>query len=233
MQSSEELLKKLKEQHDKHTVSVLVGAGFSKNAIKSYPGWDELLRDLVIDLYGKQIKERYRQYQSGLGPFYTEEDFTNMEIASIIREEGYLKLVSKYIDDKGYREAIDVYIEEHLPYIEETGGVFSVSNMPKIPFNSSNLNVHKELLLCKWKHVYTTNYDNLLELTNDLYGMDYKKVTVDYKLAELSEHRGIVKVHGSLVGDSLSNDYELWKELFLKFLSVLKRFFFRFTGLKF
>lgn len=208
MQSSEELLKKLKEQHDKHTVSVLVGAGFSKNAIKSYPGWDELLRDLVIDLYGKQIKERYRQYQSGLGPFYTEEDFTNMEIASIIREEGYLKLVSKYIDDKGYREAIDVYIEEHLPYIEETGGVFSVSNMPKIPFNSSNLNVHKELLLCKWKHVYTTNYDNLLELTNDLYGMDYKKVTVDYKLAELSEHRGIVKVHGSLVGDSLSNDYE-------------------------
>lgn len=208
MRSSVELLKKLKEQHDKHTVSVLVGAGFSKNAIKSYPGWDELLRDLVLDLYGKQIKERYRHHQSGLGPFYTEDVFTDMEIANIIREMGYLKLVSKYIDDKGYREAIDVYIEEHLPYIEETGGMFSVSNMPNIPFNSSNLDVHKELLLCKWKHVYTTNYDNLLELTNDLYGMDYKKVTVDYKLAELSEHRGIVKVHGSLVGDSLSNDYE-------------------------
>lgn len=208
MQSSVNLLRKLKEQHDKHTVSVLVGAGFSKNAIKSYPGWDELLRDLVLDLYGKQIKERYRHHQSGLGPFYTEEVFTDMEIANIIREMGYLKLVSKFIEDKGYREAIDVYIEEHLPYIEGTGGMFSVSNMPSIPFNSSNLDVHKELLLCKWKHVYTTNYDNLLELTNDLYGMDYRKVTVDYKLAELSEHRGIVKVHGSLVGDSLSNDYE-------------------------
>lgn len=208
MQSSVNLLRKLKEQHDKHTVSVLVGAGFSKNAIKSYPGWDELLRDLVLDLYGKQIKERYRHHQSGLDPFYTEEVFTDMEIANIIREMGYLKLVSKFIEDKGYREAIDVYIEEHLPYIEETGGMFSVSNMPGLPFNSSNLDVHKELLFCKWKHVYTTNYDNLLELTNDLYGMDYKKVTVDYKLAELSEHRGIVKVHGSLVGDSLSNDYE-------------------------
>ena len=208
MRSSVELLKKLKEQHDKHTVSVLVGAGFSKNAINSYPGWDELLRDLVLDLYGKQIKEKYRQHQSCIGPFYAEDVFTDMEIANIIRDMGYLKLVSKYIEDKGYREAIDVYIEEHLPYIVETGGMFSVSNMPKIPFNSSNLDVHKELLLCKWKHVYTTNYDNLLELTNDLYGMDYKKVTDDYMLAELSEHRGIVKVHGSLVGDSLSNDYK-------------------------
>lgn len=207
MQSSKELLKKLKEQYDKHTVSILVGAGFSKNAIESYPGWDELLRDLVIDLYGNQIKRHYRQHLSGLGPFYTEDVFTNMEIVNIIHDIGYLKLVSKYIKDKGYREAIDVYIEDHLPYIEETGGVFSVSNMPKVSFNLSNLDVHKELLLCKWKHIYTTNYDNLLELTNDLYGMDYKKVTVDYKLAELSEYRGIVKIHGSLVGDSLSNDY--------------------------
>lgn len=48
MLTSEGLLKKLKEQHDKRTVSVLVGAGFSKNAIPSYPGWDELLRDLVF-----------------------------------------------------------------------------------------------------------------------------------------------------------------------------------------
>ena len=208
MQSSVDLLKKLKEQHDKHTVSVLVGAGFSKNAIKSYPGWDELLRELIVDLYGKQIQERYKRHQSGLGPFLSEEDFTDIEIADIIREVGYLKLVSKYIEDKGYREAIDVYIEDHLPYVEETGGVFKVTNAPTVSFNVSNLNVHKDLLLCKWKHVYTTNYDNLLELTNDLYGMDYEKVTVDYKLSELSEHRGIVKIHGSLVGDSLSNDFE-------------------------
>ena len=208
MQSSIELLKALKERHDKHTVSVLVGAGFSKNAIKSYPGWDELLHDLVIELYGKQIREHYLQHKSGSGPIYTEEAFTEMEIANIVHDVGYLKLVSKYIEDKGYRESIDVYIEEHLPYIEETGGVFNVTNMPKVPFTISNLNVHKELLLCKWKHIYTTNYDNLLELTNDLYGMDYKKITTDYRLSELSEHRGIVKVHGSLVSDSFNPNYE-------------------------
>lgn len=208
MLQSVDLLKKLKEQHDKHTVSVLVGAGFSKNAIKDYPGWDELLRDLVLDVYGQKIAERYREYRSGTGPFYyTEEAFTDREIASIIREVGYLNLVSKYIEDKGYREAIDVYIEDHLPYVEESNGMFKVTNMPNLIFTASNLDVHKELLLCKWKHVYTTNYDNLLELANDTCGMDYRKVTADYELAKLSEQRGIVKVHGSLVGDSLSNDY--------------------------
>lgn len=209
MKPSVELLQELKEQHDKRTVSVLVGAGFSKNAIPSYPDWDGLLRDLVQDLYGQNIEERYRQYRSGFGPYYyTKDAFEEKEIARIIREVGYLNLVSKYIEDKGYREAIDVYIEDHLPYVEETNGVFKVTNMPSLSFKASNLDVHKELLLCKWKHVYTTNYDNLLELTNAIHGLDYRKITVDYKLTELSEHRGIVKVHGDLVGNSLSKDYE-------------------------
>lgn len=208
MLSSKKLLEKLKEQHDKHTVSVLVGAGFSKNAIKDYPGWDELLRDLVLDVYGQRIEERYRQYRTGNGPFYySEEAFTNKEIANTIHEVGYLNLVSKYIEDKGYREAIDVYIEDHLPYVEEANGTFTVTNMPDLAFSARDLDVHKELLLCKWKHVYTTNYDNLLELANDTNGMDYRKITADYELTKLSEQRGIVKVHGSLVGDSLSNDY--------------------------
>lgn len=207
MLSSVELLKRLKEQHDKRTVSVLVGAGFSKNAIPSYPDWDGLLRDLVLEVYGMKIKERYQQHKSGAGPYYTEECFTAKEISNIIHEVGYLNLVSKYIDSKGYREAIDVYIEEHLPYVEENSGVFSVTNMPGVFFKARNLDVHKEMLICKWKHIYTTNYDNLLELTNEVYGLDYKKITTDYQLAELSGSRGIVKVHGSLKGDSLSEDY--------------------------
>ena len=209
MLTSIELLRKLKEQHDKRTVSVLVGAGFSKNAIKDYPGWDELLRDLVLDVYGQQIKERYRHYKSGIGPYYyTEEAFTEKEIVNIIHDVGYLKLVSKYIDDKGYRESIDAYIEDHLPYVIEDDGAFRVLNRPDLPFNASNLDVHKEMLLCKWKHIYTTNYDNLLELTNDHYGMDYEIITVDYQLADLSAHRGIIKVHGNLAGDSLNDSYE-------------------------
>lgn len=106
MQSSVELLKKLKEQHDKRAVSVLVGAGFSKNAIWKYPGWDELLRDLVQDVYGRQIEERYRQYRSGNGPYYyTEELFKEKEIENIIHDVGYLDLVSKLlVSGKQYKK---------------------------------------------------------------------------------------------------------------------------------
>ena len=63
-----------------------------------------------------------------------------------------------------------------------------MKNNPILHFNASNLDVHKEMLLCKWKQIYTTNYDNLLELTNDHYGMDYKRVVVDYELTRLSEN---------------------------------------------
>lgn len=209
MLTSVDLLKKLKEQHDKSAVSVLVGAGFSKNAIQNYPDWDFLLRDLVQEIYGQQIQEKYDLYRSGHGPFYlTEERFEEKEIDTIIHNEGYLNLVSKYIEMKGYREAIDVYIEEHIPFVKESGDAFEVTNMPDIPFTADNLNVHKELLLCKWKQIYTTNYDNLLELTNNHYKLDYKKITRDYELSDLSEKRGIIKVHGDLIGDSLDSSYE-------------------------
>ena len=99
MLSSVDLLKKLKEQHDKSAVSVLVGAGFSKNAIQDYPDWDFLLRDLVQEIYGQQIQEKYDLYRAGHGPFYlTEERFKEKEIDIIIHNEGYLNLVSKYIE---------------------------------------------------------------------------------------------------------------------------------------
>ena len=68
--------------------------------------------------------------------------------------------MEKYIEDKGYREAVDVYIEDHMLYVEEANGVFNVTNLPNRAFTASNLDVHKELLMCKWKHIYTTNYDN-------------------------------------------------------------------------
>ena len=46
-----------------------------------------------------------------------------------------------------------------------------------------------------------------MTITNDVDGSDYCKITADYESAKLSEHRGIVKVHGDLVADSLSKDY--------------------------
>jgi len=204
------LLKLLKEQYDKRTISVLIGSGFSKNALPYYPTWNELLKKLVMDLYGRKIKEDY-SLQKRLFKHKTEayKDFEQHKIDDIIDDVGYLNLVSQYISAKGYREAIDVYIEEHIPYISKDENGFDVStNTCGTEFTKDDLEVHRELLLCNWKNVFTTNYDNLLELTNTVFDLNYERIVSDYELAKLSENRGIIKVHGSLVDNSLDSNFE-------------------------
>lgn len=207
MQSSKELFEQLLEQYNQKAVSVMVGAGFSKNAIKDYPSWTELLRDMVMELYGNTIKERFAQHKALPGPHYSEDLFYRQEQERIINEVGYLNLVTRYINAKGYREAIDVYIEEHMPFVELTATGFNVKFGTPITFSKSNLDVHNQLLLCDWKNIYTTNYDNLLELTNSVFGHDYEKITNDYELSKLSTKRGLIKVHGDLAKDSLDTNY--------------------------
>ena len=208
--NSLDILKQLKEQYDKRGVSVLVGAGFSKNAIPSYLSWDELLEDIVLFLYEKKIEEKYKtNHSNALCPCFTYESYKESAVKDYIREIGYLNLVSQYISAKGFREAIDVYIENHIPYVTKNEDWFSVTNVPKnTTFTIDNLLVHKELLNCNWKNVFTTNYDNLLELTSECQGMDYEKILTDFDLSLLSEKRGIIKVHGSLVEDSLDPKFE-------------------------
>lgn len=41
-------LKNLKEKYQKGLVSVIVGAGFSRNACEDYPLWQDLLSDMVL-----------------------------------------------------------------------------------------------------------------------------------------------------------------------------------------
>lgn len=204
--NSLDILKQLKSQYDKRGVSVLVGSGFSKNAISSYLDWDELLEDLVLFLYEKKIEEKYETYHPNALSY---ESYKKAAVKDYIREIGYLKLVSQYISAKGFREAIDVYIEEHIPYVTKNEEGFVVTNVPKeTTFTVDNLLVHKELLNCNWKNVFTTNYDNLLEIASECQNMDYEKIQTDFDLSILSERRGIIKVHGSLVKDSLDPQFE-------------------------
>lgn len=202
-----QLLKQLKKDHDSRSVSVLVGSGFSKNAISDYMDWNELLNDIVLFLYEQNIKESYGRPLTEPGYRMHKKNAVNR----YLKEIGYLNLVSQYIDAKGYREAIEVYIEEHIPYIEvdKSNKMLSYKNsLSSQPFTQNNLLVHKELLTCQWKNVFTTNYDNLLELTNDSFNLDYQTIVSDYQLSSLNIKRGIIKVHGNLVKNSLDSDYE-------------------------
>lgn len=51
----EDLLVELKECYDNGQVSALVGAGFSKNVSNLFLSWEELLHDMISNLYEIEI----------------------------------------------------------------------------------------------------------------------------------------------------------------------------------
>ena len=114
-------LESLKSLYQKGLVSVMIGAGFSKNVCAKYPNWNELLSDLVIELYERSIITEYDMRKNSIPGFNVSfDDFKNEYIKEIIEQNGHTKLVSQYIRKKGYRESIEHYIEERIPYIDKT-----------------------------------------------------------------------------------------------------------------
>ncbi len=163
-----DVLDQLREKYSKGLVSVIVGAGFSQNACKEYPLWKGLLYDMVVDLYQDEIEKAYLRYRD-ITPDnkMSLEVFTKKDAPRIIDRVGYLKIVSEYISRKGYREAIEHYIEERIPYIDDATQQFKYVGRNKdkaIKIKDEFFSAHKKLLEGdKWVRLYTTNYDTLLE----------------------------------------------------------------------
>lgn len=197
-----EQLAKLKEKYQDRQVSVLVGAGFSKNACKDYPSWDDLLEDMAVELYKDEIEKAFLHYKE-LNPTskVSLDVFTKPEAKRVIAKVGYLKMVSEYIKRKGFRESIEHYIEERVPYIDEERQEFHFAgkNIDKvIPVNKEQFKTHVRLLSCEnWVRIYTTNYDRLLEYAKKIGTKEYTIIT---KARELSDNSGpaIIKLHGNL-----------------------------------
>lgn len=154
-------------------VSVLVGAGFSLNVSNKYLSWTGLLRDLVIDLYGEAIKLNYSLLRNSHKDLEFD-SFQDQQIKNYISEKGYLALVSDYIKKKGFPEAIATYIEQRTPLAKHDNGQIILKSFDmaerqwtdeRLP--SSTLRLHRKLLELPWNNIYTTNYDNLLELSVD------------------------------------------------------------------
>ena len=108
-------LRELRDNYHKGLVSVIVGAGFSKNACEEYPSWEELLYDMVVELYQDEIEKAFIRYQSlHSGTKTSLDEFTSEEVYRVIKKIGYLKVVTEYISRKGYRETLEHYIEEQI-----------------------------------------------------------------------------------------------------------------------
>ena len=209
MDNSKNLQEELTNHYKRHQVSVLVGAGFSKNVYPKFPLWETLLFDLMIDLYGTKIREAYEVYlhTQRLPFFMNYQLFKDFQLKRIAEEKGFLNIVSEYIKKKGNRESMDVYIEKHIPFLDKSGGKLHFNLDPSFVVQPQDLDVHAELLKCNWLDVYTTNYDNLLERTAEEWDFPYNLVTGDYELGKNTDARNIIKLHGTLAKDSINGDF--------------------------
>lgn len=135
---------------DIHSMSFIIGAGFSKNISDKYLSWGELLNDMIHEMYAKEMR-------SG-----------NMNEWEIINKYGYLGIASEYIRRKGYHEAIDVYIEQRTPVLIDNGDGTYDMRLENNVVKNVDVSLHRTLLNMKVKNIYTFNYDNALDVYKDL-----------------------------------------------------------------
>lgn len=127
----------IKNAIEKRQMSFIVGAGFSRNISDHFPMWSDLLKPMAEELYG----------------------------AGQYSDKTYLDIASEYVRRKGYHEAIDLYVEQHMPYLRKSQeGVYELyRNGVRIEENP-DLTCHQALLAMGVKDIYTFNYDNALEM---------------------------------------------------------------------
>ena len=213
------ILRNLVSDYSEGKISALVGAGFSKNVSLSYLNWNELLIDMYMDVYSEEIEIYYQNYlhhnAQSTSTILSEKDAKNEYVKRRLASEDLLLLVSKYIKRKGYRESVDIYIEERTPKVSKDNDEIALQvNDNKEVLKPNVFSAHQELLKCdKFLNLYTTNYDNLLEFTNKqlLDGNKYfaqEEIVTSERLSDQVNKKNIIKIHGSLRNDDDSFGFD-------------------------
>lgn len=169
-----EILNKLVSDYNEGKLSALVGAGFSKNVSNRYLNWNELLIDMYKEVYSEEIEQYYQNYlhynKDSSSAVSSEADAKKKYIKSHLKNEDLLALVSKYIKKRGFREAVDVYIEKRTPVVTiEKDQIYLNTDGINNLLAKSDLSAQLELVKCdRFLNIYTTNYDNLIETANEM-----------------------------------------------------------------
>lgn len=183
------------EKLKKGQMSVMIGAGFSKNANPAYPSWPQLMISAYQELYPEKYEMHATKIRENIEKRYGLEIDQDKEQQGKIIEEIQEKLkqvisnaitnpsdfAQKYIDMKGRREDLDIYIEDALMPIENS--------------ETNSLELHKKLLSLNWNDIITTNWDTLLERANS---NGYYEVVKSAKKLRVRNRRRIIKINGSL-----------------------------------
>ena len=152
-------IKEIADKMKNFRASVMVGAGFSKNAVQNTPtnkkflDWNALGDVFYERIYGKKPdKEKY---------------------LSVLR-------LAEEVESEYGRTSLNNLIKDSLPDKE---------------YSPSEL--HEMLLRLNWRDVFTTNYDTLLERTQEkIYDKHYNVILNKGDLIYSTEPR-IIKLHGS------------------------------------
>lgn len=206
-QKYEELtaLEQLRQDYKQGIMSALVGAGFSLNVSNHYLTWNRLLYDMVFEKYESQIENAYEEYikkKHTIIGSKSQKEFYFDKVSELIKTNGALPLASQYVrEHDNMHESIDAYIEEHIPYakIGKEGIHLFMKDKEIDKCNIDCLKLHKMLLQCGgFRNYFTTNYDNLLEVSID---KEKRPITVIKRGKDLSNTSAdckIIKIHGSL-----------------------------------
>jgi hypothetical protein len=200
MEPSDEHVQRLAEYIADNKASVVVGAGFSLNAIpkdsrckRTFPLWGEIASQMYSRVCQK-LGDGFEDDQIGYDRWKGE--LTYLEIAS---------LFESLFD----RTELNKLIRLIIPDNEYDPG-----------------EAHTHLLSLPWKDVFTTNFDTLLErANNDGLRYQYHLVEKDDDLL-LSGKPKIVKLHGSFSADKpfivTQKDYETYVEQNQVFANKMK-----------
>lgn len=191
----------LKNRYNKKETSALIGAGFSKNIYGQFPDWNELLYQMICELFKPEIDTAYSVYchQTGRRAKDEKEVFSKRYAKQLSATHGYLNIVSMYVQRYGFRECVELYIEKHIPYLDINNKELIFFDKTKKPITDSDLEVHKKLLqLIFLNHIFTTNYDNLIEELSDQSSGKWGVISSAYELKLSDDKKPIIKIHGDI-----------------------------------
>lgn len=155
--TKQDILKVLKRYLLNNELSLMVGAGFSKNASPEYKSWAELVKHMIPDAFPLEWNKLQTELRSLVKPVKDARE--NSFCSLMVKEYNYLGVAQKYVEKKGLHQHIDTLIEQHTPCV-------MLNKNGKLP-DDIDSSMHEKLLGLGIKTIYTFNYDNLLEVVSN------------------------------------------------------------------
>jgi hypothetical protein len=150
------------------------------------------LYDLTCELYQEEIERDYHTHLSSTSKRNRlhRSAFIKKKASQILQAVGYLQVVSKYISRKGYNEAIATYIEERTPFVKKEGNkLFLITGGVSEEIEHDKLALHRAIIQLPWNNIYTTNYDELLDVCIDptiINQLQHQIQLIDEEIASLN-----------------------------------------------